>query len=96
MTDYKAWKRWVEIDRHFPKPKYNFSKLLRQVGDYVETYPMNNEDRVKIKDAAKFWAYHHKKRVRIKWIPDYQGDMPMWRTRVTLISNHRVRELPDI
>jgi hypothetical protein len=95
-TDYTGWKRWVELDKHFPKPKYNFSGLLKRIGDYVETYPMIKEDRIRFKDAAKFWAYHHKKRVRIQQIPDYQDGIPMWRMRVTLISQHRNREFPEL
>ena len=96
LPDLKKWKRWVEVDRHWPKPKYGFSKLLRKVGDYVETFPMTMEDRIRFKDAAKFWAYHHDKRVSIKSIPDYDGKTPMWRMRVTLLSLHRQEEYPDL
>lgn len=50
---------------------------------------MNEADYIRIKDAAKYWAYYHRKRVRIEKLP-----LPddMCRVRITLISQHRNRE----
>lgn len=94
MSDkYKQWKRWVEVDPHFPKPKYNFTTHLKRIGDYVETYPLDYADRIRIRDAAKFWAWHHKKRVSIRSIPDGTAK---WRMRITLISHTRERIIEDI
>ena len=92
----KTWKRWTQETKSFPKPKYGFTKLLKRIGDYVETYPMEYADRERFKDAAKFWAYYHKKTVNIRYIPDYQGSNPAWRVRVILIAQHRKRDLPTI
>lgn len=85
----KTWDRWTQKTKEFPKPKYGFSQHLKYIGDMLETYPMSIEDGVRFRDAAKFWAHHHGKRVRTITIkaPD---DMVI--KRVTLISHHRKRE----
>lgn len=83
----KKWKRWTEVHRHFPKNKYNFSTHLKKVGDYVVTYPMEKADCIRIKDAAKAWAYYHKKRIKSEIL--YATDTTS-RMRITLISQHRL------
>ena len=55
----------------------------------LETYPMSKEDGVRFRDAAKFWAYTHGKRVKTVTI---QAPDDMVIKRVTLISHHRKRE----
>jgi hypothetical protein len=59
------------------------------VGDYVETYPISQADYMKIKDAAKFWAWRHKVRVSIK---KYKAKDGMFTVRVMLISRTRNNE----
>lgn len=56
--------RYKSIVNGVPINKYNFSEHLRKVGDYVVTYPMEAADRKKIADAAMFWAYKHRCKVR--------------------------------
>ena len=85
----KTWERWTQKTKEFPKPKYRFTELLKYIGDSLETYPMSKEDGVRFRDAAKFWAYYHGKRVRCITIP---APNDMVTKRVTLISHHRKRE----
>ena len=92
----KTWERWTQTTQSFPKPKYNFTNLLKREGDYIETFPFPKKDRDRFKDAAKFWAYYHNKTINIKFISDYQDGIPMWRVRITLKYNHRKRDLPTL
>lgn len=95
-TKKTEWKRWTEEVRQFPEPKYGFSKLLKHVGDYIETFPMLKEDARKIKYAAYFWAHRKKKNVSVIVIPDYQDGVPHWRVRVSLVNDKRVTNFEDI
>lgn len=85
----KSWTRWVEKTKEFPKPKYYFTQHLRHIGDYVETHPISQAEYMKIKDAAKFWAWNHDCRVSIK---KNRKANNMCTVRVTLISKHRIKE----
>lgn len=89
MNSTKTWLRWTQKTREFPKPKYGFTQYLKHTGDMLETFPMSIEDGVRFRDAAKFWAHRHGKRVKTETIkaPDN-----MVIKRVTLISHHRKRE----
>ena len=89
----KRWKRWTETTKTFPKSKYGFSQYLINIGDFVETEEMSHKDYIKVNDAAKFWAYHHKKRVKIKSLQVKPG---LYVVRVTLIAKHRKRVLPEL
>lgn len=89
MEPKKHWLRWTQKTKEFPKPKYRFTELLKHKGDMLETFPMSKEDGVRFRDAAKFWAYTHKKRVRCITIPA-PNDMVI--KRVTLVELHRKRE----
>lgn len=82
----KTWERWTQKTKEFPKPKYNFSFHLRSVGDHVITNPMTEPEYQKIKDAAKFWAWRHDKRVRIKKNKVGKG---LYEVVITLIAQHR-------
>ena len=86
----KHWKRWTQTSptnpNHFPKPKYRFTELLKKTGDYVTTIPLNKADTDRINDAAKFWAWYHDKRVRIKRNRVGEG---LWTVTVMLIAHHR-------
>ena len=90
--DLKSWTRWTEKTKEFPKPKYRFTELLKHTGDYLETYDMDKADALRFNDAAKFWAYFHKKKVRIERIQRPEGKYAM---RVTLVSHHRHREYKE-
>lgn len=82
----KQWARWTEENKHFPKAKYGFTQYLKAIGDHVVTHPMTEAEYQKIKDAAKFWAWYHDKRVRIKKDRVGKG---LFQITVTLISQHR-------
>lgn len=95
-TSHK-WKRWTETSptKFFPKPKYEFTRHLKYVGDAITTFPLNYADYVRFKDAAKFWAWYHDKKVSINLSrkPDN-----MQTVTVTLLAHHRkdnYRVLPD-
>lgn len=88
-TTPKKWVRWTELTKEFPKPKYGFTEYLKRIGDYVETFPMNDLDCDRIKHAAKAWAYFHGYRVKIKKIKAGDG---MSNVRITLASKTRERE----
>lgn len=87
----KLWKRWtttspIDGEPHFPKPVYRFTEILKRVGDYIVTNPLTEAEYTKFKDAAKFWAWYHDKRVRIK--KDRLGD-GMCKVTVVLMAHHR-------
>lgn len=87
----KHWKRWtttspIDGEPHFPKPIYRFTEILRHVGDYIVTNPITQEEYMRFKDAAKFWAWYHDKRVRIK--KDRLGN-GMCKVTVVLMAHHR-------
>lgn len=96
MASTKTWKRWTQTSPtedgkgFFPKSKYGFTELLKRVGDWVETEPMPWADANRMNDAAKFWAYHHGKRVKVSWYD--QGD-GTYVVNVCLISHTRNREI---
>ena len=89
MASMKTWERWTQKTKEFPKSKYGFTEYLRRVGDYVETHPMSRADYIRIKDAAKFWAYHHKVRVKIRVQKTGDG---MYTVMIMLVSKTRERE----
>ena len=86
MEPKKHWLRWTQTSRHFPKNKYGFSQHLRKLGDHVITYPMPTADYIRIKDAAKFWAWRHDKRIRTRTRRVGPG---MYEVTVTLIAHTR-------
>ncbi len=87
MATTKRWQRWTQTsDVGFPKPKYRFTSLLKRVGDYVRTHPVDETGYQKIKDAAKFWAWYHDKRVRII---KHRAENGMWEVEVRLVEHHR-------
>jgi hypothetical protein len=94
-TNLKKWTRWTETTQEFPKPKYAFTEHLKFIGDSITTFPMNKADYIRFKDAAKFWAWYHDKKVSIK--KDRKPD-DMCTVTVTLLAHHRkdnYRVLPD-
>lgn len=89
MALTKTWERWTQKTKQFPKSKYGFTEYLRRVGDYVETHPMSHADYIRLKDAAKFWAYNHKVRVKIRIQKEGDG---LFSGRITLVSLTRKRD----
>lgn len=89
----KKWERWTQKTKEFPKPKYNFTTHLVDVGDWVQTHPLSFEDYVRIKDAAKFWAWHHGVRVAVT-SAKVEDDKRL--VTVRLISKTRKREDPTV
>lgn len=85
----KKWKRWTEETKQFPRPKYGFNTYLQKVGDSITTHPMEFADYIRIKDAAKFWAYTKGKRVKVK---KQNLGHDLCNVTITLISHHRDRE----
>lgn len=85
----KTWLRWSQLNGSFRQDKYHFTKHLRKVGDYVVTKPMSQADYIRIKDAAKTWAYRKGKRVKVT---KYRLHDKMCYVRVMLVSQHRMRD----
>jgi hypothetical protein len=86
---YKGWKRWVEENPHWPEDKYGFTENLRDVGDYVETYPMPQADAHRLRYAAHQWAYRHDVRVRVE---RFRASEDTWYCRVFLTAKVRIRD----
>lgn len=90
-------RRWTEKspskEAHFPTPKYNFTIHLRELGDWVQTNPIPYADYIKIKDAAKFWAWRHDVRVTIRSAK--VGD-DQYIVTVRLVSLTRKRQDPTV
>lgn len=85
----KSWRRWTESTKEFPKPKYGFSQYLKKIGDYIETEPIPFADYVRMNDAAKFWAWYHGKRVKVRSYDQRDGTRVV---NVMLVSHTRERE----
>ena len=81
-----SWTRWVQQTKEFPKPVYGFTKYLKNIGDKIVTNPMTQADYLKFKDAAKFWAWYHDKRVRI--LKNRKPDN-MFEVEIRLVAHHR-------
>jgi hypothetical protein len=81
-----SWPRWTQQSKKFPKPVYGFTEYLKRIGDYILTNPVNEAEYQKIKDAAKFWAWYHDKRVRIT-----KNKKPnnMFEVEIRLVAHHR-------
>ncbi len=86
----KSWLRPTQITKKWPENKYGFSENLKEVGDYVETFPIPYEDCVKIRKAAHLWAWFHKYRVVTKCIK--QWETGLYYIRVTLTAKVRIRD----
>lgn len=90
-------RRWTEKSpskaAHFPSNKYNFTTHLNQVGDWVQTHPISRDEYIKIKDAAKFWAWNHGVRVKVQ--SNKVGD-DKYTVTIRLVSLTRKREDPTV
>ena len=83
-----TWKRATELTKEFPKPKYNFTKHLTGVGDFLQTAPLTHKQYIHFLRAAHFWAWYHEKRVSVRYWKMGGGYVG----RVTLTHNVRVRD----
>lgn len=79
-------KNWTDV---FPSNKYNFSKNLVYIGDWVRTNPLSAKDKKKFVDAAHDWAWHKKWRVECT---SYQVADDMWEVECELIAKKRIRD----
>lgn len=68
-----------------PGNKYNFSSVLKKVGDFVETQPLNNLDCDRIFRAVHIWAYRKHCRVKTEVVKYAEGKA----LRIEVISNTR-------
>ena len=65
-------KRYHSIVKGVPVVKYGFSEHLQKVGDWVVTYPIADvKERKKVRDAAYFWAWQH--RCKVKCTTEFGG-----------------------
>jgi hypothetical protein len=82
----KTWQRATQKTKQFPSKKYGFSDYLKTTGSYLITESMTDAAYQKIKDAAKFWAWYHDKRVTIR--KNKNGDGTCF-VVITLVAHHR-------
>lgn len=79
----KTWTRHFQAVKGRPTKKYHFTEHLKRLGDYVETEPISKAERLRMKDAAKYWAYRNDKRLRF-W--SYPASPDTYICRVTLVA----------
>lgn len=90
MTKHRRWTQATENKKaHFPENKYGFSQHLTTVGDWVQTNPIPYEDYIRIRDAAKNWAYYHGVRVNVSYVP---AEDNLYTVTIRLVSYTRKRE----
>lgn len=70
--------------------KYQFSKHLTVVGDFVQTEPMTVKESWNIMYAAQMWAWDHMRRVSVDRYPVDGGNKRV--VRITLVSRDRERD----
>jgi len=83
------WIRPAAAAKQFPANKYQFSKHLVKVGDWVETNPLTQKEYYNIQDAVHAWAWVKKYRVKTESWPDGTGKKFV---KITLISHKRNRD----
>ena len=81
--------RPTQINRQFPKPKYNFTHHLKNVGDWVETEPLGKKEYYNFLAASHFWAWRRGWVVVCSSTPDGTGKKYV---RLTLTAKHRERD----
>jgi hypothetical protein len=75
--------------KQFPKPKYHFSALLREVGDQLHTEPLTKEGVRKFQHTLDFWSWRKRYTVSTK---SYRVAADKWEVEATLEAKHRHRE----
>lgn len=83
-------KRWTEITGKFPEPKYYFSTLLTNPGDFIRTYAMPMPELLKVKKAAEFWAWYKKYTIKTQ---RFRKSEDTWELEITLISKVRKKHV---
>ena len=89
MSHTKNWLRATQVTGKFPEPKYNLTKYLQNVGDFVQTGVVSSEQYHKLRYAAYIWAYKHNCRVSVQAFRQLEGG---YKVRVTLVNLHRERD----
>lgn len=89
MAVMTGWTRAAAKAKAFPENKYNFSRYLTEIGDWVETHPIPLDQVLKLKYAIYAWAWYHKLKVKTKRIPAGDGK---YRYRMTLVKKVRFRD----
>ena len=84
-----TWLRHTQLTKEFPKPKYHFSKHLRNIHDYIETDVITKKELYAIKKAVAFWAWYHERTIKMHQI---QLGEDKYIFNVELISKDRKRE----
>lgn len=85
----KKWKRWAELNGSFKQDKYFFTQHLVHIGDYVVTKPITRDEYVKLRHAAKAWAYRKDKQIKTE-VTNLGKNL--CKVKVMLISHHRERQ----
>lgn len=89
MESKKHWLRPTQITKKFPSNKYGFSENLKEVGDFVETFPMTFKECYTLQKAAHNWAWYKGCVARTKILRAEDG---LYVIRVTLDAKVRSRE----
>jgi len=70
--DKRSWERVPNTfpgKGNRPRNKYNFTQVLKRVGDFVETHPFpTKREAYRVTYGAHIWAFRHKYRVRTWFI----------------------------
>ena len=90
MESKKSWLRPTQLTKKFPQNKYRFDEVLKNVGDYVETYPMSLADYERFNKAAHHWAWYRGYRVSVKTIKHHEDQT--YTVICTLTSKVRIRD----
>lgn len=90
MAQKKSWLRPTQLTKKFPQNKYQFDEYLKEINDYVETYPISLEDLQRFTKAAHHWAWYKKYRVRVESIKHWETGL--YTARCTLTHKVRIRD----
>jgi hypothetical protein len=72
-----------------PRYKYNFKENLKDVGDYIETFPLSEKDAFNFKIAADMWSWRNAVTFQVNGYRQADGTRIV---RVTLVKKHRERD----
>jgi len=80
----KTWKRKGNFENGIPFDKYQFSKHLKRLGDWVLTEALSEEDFHRIRKAAYIWAFRHHCKISVRKYRVTGG----WGVKITVVRNH--------
>lgn len=89
MESKKSWLRPTQLTKKFPSNKYGFSQNLKEIGDFVETFPMTFKECCTLQKAAHNWAWFHGVVATTRILRAGNG---LYTIRVTLTAKVRVRD----